>query len=262
MAHPIEHVDQVIDADVHRDADEDEDSNADNIQDDDQAIGVDAYISVAVSKVPCYELSYSNQGVAIKVKVFEELREVAGLDFLELNLQNPAIANWMLNCTGLRKMKHRNDRCSDLKGMHQLRELRNAKTVQHATQRSSIAAIARPSTFLMKKMKLRNELTEPAEYLEIEVEGKDVRVIPRVAKDSENLWICSEDIEPCIRLIKKQGMHSELDELPVGISKRKRKGFITYEVRKKTHQEGKSKYLYVKTLEEAIELQHAESYSS
>lgn len=254
MAHSIEHVDQVIDANVHRDADENED--------DDQAIGADADISVAVNKIPCYELCYNNNGVSTKVKVFEDLREVGGLVFVELNLQNASIANWMLNCTGLRKMKHRHDRCSDLKGMHQLRELRNAKTVQHATQRSSIAAVARPSTFLMKKMKLRNELAEPAEYLEIEVEGMGVRVIPREVKDSENLWICSEDIEPCIRLIKKQGMHGEHDELPVGISKRKRKGFINYEVRKKTQQEGKPKYLYAKTLEGAIELQRAESYSS
>lgn len=262
MEHPIEPVDQVINADVHRDAGEDQDSTHDGIQDDDQAIDAKAYISVAVNKVPCYELVHDINGVSTKVKVFEEMRQVGGLEFVEMNLQNPALANWMLNCTGLRKMKHRNDRCSDLKGMHQLRELRNVTTVQHATQRSSIAAVARPSLFLMKKMKLRNELSEPAEYLEINVEGEAVRVIPRGAKDSENLWICSEDIEPCIRLVKKQGMQDEPDELPVGISKRKRKGSFAYEVRKKTPQEGTPKYLYAKTLEQAIELQHAEAYSS
>lgn len=213
-------------------------------------------VAVTATKIPCYELCYSKAGEDIKVRVYDEMTEVDGMQFVDLSPHKQCICRWLLECTKLRKLKHRNDRCTDLVGLVKLRELRNLQTiVQQTGGASSLRQVARPSMFLFKKLEVQGKLGDRSAVVEINVEGKVVRVLSREKRDKEVVWVCTEDLVPCIDFIKNQGICKDQDDdLPVGIHKRKRKDSTIYEVRKKSG-EGKAKYLLAKNLQAAIELQ-------
>ena len=238
--------------------DDHDDDDAEEPNDDDQPKDQDVVVAVTATKIPCYELCYSKAGKYIKVKMYDEMHEVDGMKFVELNPQKQGMSRWLLDCTQLRKMKHRNDRCFDVIGINKLKELRNLQTIQQQTgaQSGQTRPVARPSMFVLKKMELQGKLSARNAVVEIQADDSVLRVLSRKKKDYEVLWVCSEDLVPCINFIKNQGLcKAQLEDLPVGICKRQRKGSTTYEIRKKSEHDDKMKYISAKSLEEAIGLQ-------
>ena len=132
-----------------------------------------------------------------------------------------------------------------------MKELRNQVTVRQQ------AAVLRGSAYVPRKRlqtwKLKGELKH-VEVVEIDLDGKAVRVLPRSQGDRDMIYVCSEDLLPAIAFIKKHGLQQEHDDqLPAGIRKRvSGDGKESFHIRQKTG-DGKTKYITRKTIEEAIE---------
>ena len=173
-----------------------------------------------------------------------------GLGFVPFVMNQFAFVSWLLRCTGLRKPKPGCDRATDLVGIHKMKELRNQITVR---LQAGVRGSAHVSRSTLQKLRFKGEL-KSVEVVEINLDGKAVRVLPKFHGDRDMIYVCPEDLLPAIAFIKQRGLQREHDDpLPAGIRKRvSRDGKESFNIRQKTG-DGKTKYITRKTSEEAIE---------
>ena len=219
-------------------------------------------LNISAKRVDCFELVYSCNGKSKSTKIFDEMRSVDGLDFVQLNMNSSSsMGYWLKNVAELTKLwKHeKKNGVQIFEGILQLKQLRNSASINRKVRGTALRAMSRPSYYLLKKYELRNELSELDGFVEIQVADETVRVIPRATRDNEPLWVCAEDIGTCVQYIKKQGIstsHAE-EDLPKGIRRCKRKSgerFTVHVIENDT-----KKIHTVKSLQEAIELQQRHS---
>lgn len=219
-------------------------------------------ITISANRVSCFELVYICNGKSKSTRIFDELRSVDGLDFLQLNASSTSpMGSWLKTVAGLNELwKHeKKGGVQIMEGILQLKQLRNSASLNHKVRGTALRAMSRPSYYLLKKYELRNELSEMDGFVKIEVAGETARVIPRATRDNEPLWVCAEDIGTCIEFIKKLGVSTvhDAEELPKGIRRRKRKSGDRFTV--DVVENDIRKIHTVKTLQDAIELQQRHS---
>ena len=156
------------------------------------------------------------------------------------------MARWLIYVTWLRKPSP-HDRCSALKGLSKLKELRNIGNVK------GLRPVARPSAYLKNKAELENQSEWP-QVVTIDVGESKVRLLSRNKKDTENLWRHTKDIVTCIEFIKKEGLRQvEANwgkKLPAGVQERKRKKGTVYVVKNPKSKSFKT----AESIEQALEL--------
>ena len=176
-----------------------------------------------------FELVYKADGEdEIKAKRFadENLELAQGDDgevikFTPFDVTQYAFVRWVLACTKLRKPKYQTDRGSDIVGLKTLKDLRNAETMrcQAGVQGGRKTKFGSGVTkHHIKKLQLSSRPAS-VDVIELAVGGATVRVLPRQLKDGENLYVCDEDMAPCMAFIKEQGLMPEHEKcLPASVN--------------------------------------------
>jgi len=276
----MDHGDQIIDAAEHShdaniadaDASGNEESDDPEIPADDEELeehtGDDKKseqhnkLNICAKRVDCFELVYNCNGMSKTTKIFDEMRSVDGIDFVQLNTtSSSSMGHWLKTVAGLNEAWNHEKKSGVqiVEGVLQLKQLRNSASITHKVRGTALRAISRPSYYLLKKYELRNELSELDGFVKIHIDAETVRVIPRASRDNEPLWVCAEDLATCIQFIKKLGIStSHADEdLPKGIRRRKRKSGERFTV--DIIENDTRKIHTVKSLQEAIDLQQRHS---